>query len=397
VSRCKTYLHAEEEAKELLISIESNWIKMETQMGILKKVAPNLDKRLQDMQSQVLSQLEGKLKTASYVIEQFKPEKFPRVKGMKVKHGDWNHDAGNPEALTTAFSQMKPLTKSKFSMKKEALLGIVDEIEKWQARYDPSWILIMQMAVGGIDDALQKTQEEPVFEKVPIIVAAKGLRDAARANQYSELKGQKSIWIEPDEIELDPQKIPNSTVQLSQSLEKNMVLIDTMVCNPATNINKTTKEVRNLARLLAEVDPSTFGLLKCRGVIRVPKLGSLHLLFDFKFIFDVPHKLTNPQSLRAVLRSEKPYPLDERLELAKKLTASILFVHTVQFVHKNIRPETIIIFQNEYSEIGAPFLSGFEQFRLEDGVTFLSGDDLWHHNLCNLLPTRRGFLLTALV
>jgi hypothetical protein len=155
-------------------------------MEILKKVAPRLDKRLQDMQSHVLSQLEGKLKTASYVIEQFKPEKFPRIKGTKVKQGEWDHDGGNPETSTTAFSQMKPLTKSRFSMKKETPLGIVDEIEKWPARYDPSWISIMQMAVGGIDEGLQKTQEESVSEKVPIIVAAKGLRDAARANQDSE-------------------------------------------------------------------------------------------------------------------------------------------------------------------------------------------------------------------
>jgi hypothetical protein len=153
VSRCKTYLRAEDEAKELLISIESNWIKMETQMEILKKVAPNLDMRLQDMQSQVLSQLEGKLKTASYIIEQFKPDRFSRAKGAKVKQGDWNHDAGELEILTDAFSHMKPLAKSKFSLKKEALLGIIDEIEKWQARYDPSWILIMQMAVCGIDEA----------------------------------------------------------------------------------------------------------------------------------------------------------------------------------------------------------------------------------------------------
>lgn len=49
-------------------------------------------------------------------------------------------------------------------------------------------------------------------------------------------------------------------------------------------------------------------------------------LVDFKFIFDVPPKLTNPQSLRTVLLSEKSYPLEERLELPKKLTASILFV-----------------------------------------------------------------------
>lgn len=55
VRRCKSYLHAEEEAVELLISIESNWLKMEMQIEILKKVADGLSKRLQDMQSQVLS------------------------------------------------------------------------------------------------------------------------------------------------------------------------------------------------------------------------------------------------------------------------------------------------------------------------------------------------------
>lgn len=78
-----------------------------------------------------------------------------------------------------------------------------------------------------------------------------------------ETQDQKSIWIEADEIELNLQKIRNSTVHLSQGLDKTMVLIDTMPCNPAANINKTTKEVRNLARVLAEVDPSTFDLLKC--------------------------------------------------------------------------------------------------------------------------------------
>jgi hypothetical protein len=61
-------------------------------------------------------------------------------------------------------------------------------------------------------------------------------------------------------------------------------------------------------------------------VVRVPKPGFWHALVDFKLIFDVPPKLTNPQSLRTVLLSEKSYPLDERLELPKKLTASILFV-----------------------------------------------------------------------
>ena len=48
---------------------------METQIEILKRVAGGLNKRLQDMQSQVLSQLEGKLKTASLIIDQILNEK----------------------------------------------------------------------------------------------------------------------------------------------------------------------------------------------------------------------------------------------------------------------------------------------------------------------------------
>lgn len=389
MERCRTYLHAEEEAIELLVSIECNWLKMETQINIIKKVAPNLDKRLQDMQSQVLSQLEGKLKTASFIIEQLKPEKFPDGKEKKVKKSDWKHDGGrNITNIVTNLSALKPARKVKFVMKRDALYAIVDDIEKWQARYDPSWILIMQMSIGGIDDELHEAQKKPEPEQIPIIMAAKGLRDAARANQDSRVS-TKTIWIEESDLDLNPQDIPYSTMQASKLMdEKEMVVIDTMVCNPsAINIDVTTKDVRNLARMLAEVDPSTFGLLKCRGVIKIPKPGTVQQLVDFKFIFDVPHKLTNPQSLRKVLLSEKPYPLDERLELAKKVTSSILFVHTIQFVHKNIRPETIAIFQNEYSEIGTPFLVGFEQFRLEVGATFRSGDDLWHHNLCKTSPS----------
>jgi len=173
-----------------------------------------------------------------------------------------------------------------------------------------------------------------------------------------------------------------STV-ISEKDTQELVLIDTMVSNPTANPNYTTKEVRNLARTLAEVDPETFGLLKCRGVMKVPKPES-HNLTDFKFIFDVPHGLTKPRSLRAILLSEAAFPLDERLALAKKLTSSVLFIHTVSFVHKNIRPETIIVFENDNSEIGSPFLAGFEKFRLEDGNTYLAGDDAWDHNLCKV-------------
>lgn len=93
----------------------------------------------------------------------------------------------------------------------------------------------------------------------------------------------------------------------------------------------------------------------------------------------------NPRSLRAILLSSELFTLDERLALAQKLTSSILFLHTVSFVHKNIRPETIIVFEDVNSKIGSPFLAGFEKFRLEAGTTYRTGDDTWNHNLCDSL------------
>jgi hypothetical protein len=245
----------------------------------------------------------------------------------------------------------------------------------------------MQMANGKIDDELHAQDTRPENEQIPIIIAAKGIRDAVKANRDAKVRDINSIWINAGDLDLNPEVIQHSSVQSSVLSDDTMVLIDTMISNAAANENSTNNEVRNMARVLAEVDPHIFGLLRCRGVIKVSKESSFapQTLTDFKFIFDIPHNLSCPQSLRSVLVCGMRYPLDERLELAKKLTSSVLFVHTVQFVHKNIRPETIIVFQDEHSSIGTPFLAGFEQFRLEEGHTYRAGDEKWEHNLCKTL------------
>ncbi|KAH8808783.1 HET-s/LopB domain protein [Xylogone sp. PMI_703] len=384
VKRCRTYLHAQEEAAELLVSIESNWVKVETQIEIMKKIAGSLDRKLQDMQSHVLSQLEGKLKTASLTIGQMLGEKreYGSSKDSNSKNNDRNVVTG-----MKGISEMGVSKKMKYVFKKSTLYQILDDIEKWQARYDPTWILIMQMSIGNIDEGLHEQQQRLERQQIPIIAAAKGIRDAVRSGREGDAKDQRSIWI--DDIDLNLSSISYSSAQISVLQEINeIVLIDTMVSNPTANPNQTLKEVRNLARILAEVDPFTFGLLRCRGVMKITRLNKSSC-FDYKFVFNIPPQISNPKSLRSILLSGTPYPLNERLDLAKRLTSSILFLHTVQFVHKNIRPETIIVFKNEHSEIGAPFLAGFEQFRIEDGHTYLRGDNIWDHNLYRH-PSRQG-------
>jgi hypothetical protein len=163
-----------------------------------------------------------------------------------------------------------------------------------------------------------------------------------------------------------------------------------MICNPIADMTRTTKDVRKLARVLSKVDPTTFGLLACRGVVKASTEDPLAPMGQetnaFKFLFSIPPPLKSPKSLRTLLiESDATCPLNSRFDLAKQLTNSVLFVHNSQFVHKNIRPETIIVFENDAARMGSSFLVGFEKFRPAEGMTYRTSDGIWQHDLCTCL------------
>lgn len=71
---------------------------------------------------------------------------------------------------------------------------------------------------------------------------------------------------------------------------------------------------------------------------------------------------------------------------------AVNYVHIFGFVHKNIRPETIILFNNESCGspgIGSAFLIGFADFRAAEGNTLGKGDSSWQKSLYQH-PTRMG-------
>jgi hypothetical protein len=180
----------------------------------------------------------------------------------KAKKDKQRHDDQDITTLMKGLGHMGATKKMKYVLKKSTLYQIVNEIEKWQARYDPTWILIMQMSIGDIDEGFHEQQKKLKHPEIPIVAAAKGIRDAAKAIQDGKVERRLPIWI--DHLDLNPSSIPHSSVKLSTLQDgKETVLIDTMISNPVANAERTVKEVRNLAHILAEVDPSTFGLLKC--------------------------------------------------------------------------------------------------------------------------------------
>ena len=169
------------------------------------------------------------------------------------------------------------------------------------------------------------------------------------------------------------------------------VVVDCIPCNPEVDVGLVTRDVRELARKLFSVDPLTFGILQCRGVIRVmePGSGRPH---SFDFIFNIPRELSNePRSLRSYLSSNLNHTLTDRFQLAKQLAKSISYVHTLGFVHKNVRSETVLWFQTKESSSDLFFLIGFEKMRMVDGRTLRSGDSTWEKNLYRH-PHRQGLV-----
>ncbi len=82
------------------------------------------------------------------------------------------------------------------------------------------------------------------------------------------------------------------------------------------------------------------------------------------------------------------HSLSRQVLIAKELAKSVSFVHNLNFVHKHICPETILLFEDLGSRFST-FLVGFDNFRVADGGTNFAGDATWERNLYRH-PSRQG-------
>jgi hypothetical protein len=155
--------------------------------------------------------------------------------------------------------------------------------------------------------------------------------------------------------------------------------------------------VRNVAAKLRKAN-DTMHILQCQGFSddTIGKRFVLHFAF--------PAQKTNPRSLRTLLTDPrnmygKKHSLSDRLRLAQLIATAVLYVHSCEFVHKNIRPENVIIF-DEISDsldataaltypyaIGQPYLAGYDGVRKEDAPTLMLDVTKWEERV--YLPAER--------
>ncbi|KAI9891722.1 MAG: hypothetical protein M1814_002472 [Vezdaea aestivalis] len=175
--------------------------------------------------------------------------------------------------------------------------------------------------------------------------------------------------------------------------------------------------VREIACIFHEADPQLMGVLHCQGFL----FDSLENRFELRF--DYPESCHNPRSLLDVLSDPVNrergviHPLQQRIEVAKSVVSALFLLHAADFVHKQIRPDNIILFDQirkkspDTDEIddasvagtptgrdsypyclGRPFLAGFENCRKADAHSLMVGTEEWRKTIylsperCRLKP-----------
>lgn len=341
-----------------------------------------------DIHEQTLCMFLTKLEVVTLLLKQL-------VKDANISNGD---------------GSFRVSQKMKYAFKKERLDKAIDELETWQRITDQSWFLIMRIADPVIDDALPQHSRATIDGSTleTTIPEVKAVRAAGYSNANTgPLRGQ-GITIRAEELDhMNVQRIPFSVAFLAQRvLSPDTVatyMLSKIQCRPLAKYDMIKRDARDLARKLQHNDPHTFGLLSCKGVAvpaSIPHVvpgrpgrPGTEPAVTFTMVFRVPTLCSDPRSLRdLLLNGPAPSSLSFRFDMARELVKAVSYVHTFGFVHKTIRPESVLTFASMDTErIGSRsvFLVGFENFRREDGWTQRRGDDTLERNLYRH-PSRQG-------
>ncbi|KAJ5549397.1 hypothetical protein N7513_006631 [Penicillium frequentans] len=356
VATYKDFKYADEGIEERNLAIEASWAKTSEQLAFLRRVWDNLSEDYRDLQGRLLRAFEKKLEAAVIQISS--------LDRLAAKSGGLSDRA---KAAKYAL------------MKKESLDRAIRDLQACQHEFDTTWYLVLLIADRFIDDALVKRIGT---EKLS---TARRVRDALKP----EPRQASSIFLPESQIHsARHSEILFSTSKVIKIVGVGTFILDSADCSTRKDASTFAKNVRHLAMRLHQVDANGFHLLKCHGVARITDPNTKQLL-SFDFIFNFPEGYSAPQSLRSHLLSRAVHSLSDKIRLAKQLATSINYIHVLDFVHKNIRPETILIFEGNGSLLGSLYLLGFRAIRLADNKTLRLGNPIWSENIYQH-PDRQG-------
>lgn len=376
--RYRNYKDAEQDLKDLTVLLKSHWLKIEAKLSLIKDLQDVLGETLHQHFTDLFEILFRKLGEAQHKIE-----------SVDRKQGR--------------------LKRAKFAaLVKESLEAAITELDKWQAQVELPYYLMARISNPRVDEKLAAVTQRPRGDTKGA-EEIKRLRDTMKSERDGggttpgggdggwAGRGGKSCWIEASKLSdggrvIDPYASSELKLVKLGPAGKEYLADIILIKNLPDEGQMAMAGIRDVARILAQSEPLTFGILKCHGVVKELRNHKTEVVFQV--LFSIPDKLDQPRSLRSYLAAAKDerrtkYPLNERFALAKKVARSVMFVHTSNLVHKSIRPDTIVLFQDSKSLLGVPFLVGFQKIRPACGLTTMVSDAEWEKDLYRH-PTRQG-------
>lgn len=357
---CKSFQNAGTEVNERIVRVLNIWSRIHLQLEFIKDIERTFSAEYRAIQEATLEILAGKLKSA-----------WTKLDALLEK----------PDSQSSHTSLLE-VKRWKYVRSKTSLDECIGDLQAWQTIFDPSWFLTMRIA-GQHSQIVDEKLES--HTNGAVVKSAASVRDAIMPLQSNT----KRLLLPSGSLDLTKaENIIYSTAQfLPRPKSTKWVLIDPIPYND-TDRDILTRNVRSLANRLSNADPSVFNILKCRGLVKLHGDNSGSEVLNL--VFDTPTVASQrPQSLRRHLINRTPHNLTDRVAFARQLANAISFVHTLGFVHKNVRPENLIEFGSTDTTLGSLYLIGFEQVRTADGRTYRQGDPTWSKDLYRH-PDRQG-------
>ena len=130
-------------------------------------------------------------------------------------------------------------------------------------------------------------------------------------------------------------------------------------------LEKHVNRVKELVALLKSEKPSEFCTPRCLGFFDDRK-DSEKSENDFRFglVYEKPGENASPVSLYHLIRKGSMPSLSDRIRLAHKTATCILYLHAVNWLHKALRSDNILLFPKEDKiDLENPFITGYEYAR----------------------------------
>lgn len=278
--------------------------------------------------------------------------------------------------------------------------GLSETVHLWLQRYSDMASLAMLMSNNDL--LLQLVPPLPAGSQEaekPIPLRLQELYLAAKA--VTPTDGSIIVQLEQaDEQQFKP--LHNSApLYLGPAPGKSLPIDIVLEYKPTTGGTDPYSSAIELARRLRNVDPDRMHLLRAIGVARQPDCAAI--MFAYPSSQD-PNSDTHVKTLRTALLRGVRHSREQRIKLVKEIATSIMYLHASRFVHKNIRPETILLFHSSsktspplddrggYQVLGDAFLTGFLEIRRENDQSDRQGEEVPERNIYRH-PQRQGLQL----